>query len=75
MPGPKNPIVTEIVMAVPLYPAEEYRQDYHLKYPISYKYSHASGVGVRACSSGGALSRGTEMAGSHRHSFETASAF
>lgn len=34
----KAPIVTEITLATPFYPAEDYHQDYHLKNPIRYKY-------------------------------------
>jgi len=34
----KAPIVTEIAMAGPFYPAESYHQDYYTKNPLRYKY-------------------------------------
>ena len=34
----KEPIVTEILMAGPFYPAEDYHQDYYQKNPIRYDY-------------------------------------
>jgi peptide-methionine (S)-S-oxide reductase len=34
----KDPIVTEVLMAGPFYPAEEYHQDYHTKNPLRYNY-------------------------------------
>jgi len=40
----QKPIVTQIVPAGPVYRAEEYHQDYHLKNPARYKgYAYASG--------------------------------
>ncbi len=40
----KEPIVTEIVLAGALYPAEDYHQDYYKKNPIRYAY-YRSGCG------------------------------
>jgi len=38
----KEPIVTEIAMAGPFYPAEAYHQDYYKKNPVRYKYYRSS---------------------------------
>jgi len=37
----KEPIVSEIVLAGPFYPAEDYHQDYYKKNPIRYQYYRA----------------------------------
>ncbi|NMA66821.1 MAG: peptide-methionine (R)-S-oxide reductase MsrB [Clostridiaceae bacterium] len=40
----KKPIVTEILKALPFYPAEDYHQNYHLKNPFHYQnYKRGSG--------------------------------
>ena len=38
----KEPIVSQIVMAGPFYPAEAYHQDYYKKNPLRYKYYRTS---------------------------------
>ncbi len=38
----KEPIVTQIAMAGPFYPAETYHQDYYKKNPLRYKYYRTS---------------------------------
>ena len=38
----KEPIVTEVVMGGPFYPAEEYHQDYYRKNPVRYNSSRLS---------------------------------
>lgn len=38
----KEPIVTEVVMGGPFYPAEEYHQDYYRKNPVRYSYYRLS---------------------------------
>jgi peptide-methionine (S)-S-oxide reductase len=43
----KDPIVTPIVAAGEIWPAEDYHQDYHLKNPVRYKY-YKTGCGREA---------------------------
>ena len=38
----KEPIVTEVVMGGPFYPAEDYHQDYYKKNPVRYNYYRLS---------------------------------
>ena len=38
----KEPIVTEIAMAGPFYPAEDYHQDYYKKNPVRYQFYRTS---------------------------------
>lgn len=38
----KEPIVTEVAMGGPFYPAEEYHQDYYKKNPVRYNYYRLS---------------------------------
>ena len=38
----KEPVVTEVLLASTVYPAEDYHQDYYKKNPVRYKYYRAS---------------------------------
>jgi peptide-methionine (S)-S-oxide reductase len=38
----KEPVVTEVLMGGPFYPAEEYHQDYYKKNPVRYNYYRLS---------------------------------